>query len=165
MIGALAVLILGRMIAGGIRRGSAVITAIALGAGVGLTLYGLALADQLDELNRSRRDLQEQMQVEAMQQVNGLLETLRHDDLPLCLCLHDASWHQGECCKTDSGGQQLSERTGVRLRELLEERFLGAIRRVVGMPNRCGMVLMAGGSTFISLISKGNMSRKTHSSR
>jgi single-stranded-DNA-specific exonuclease len=55
----------------------------------------LALADQLDELNRSRRDLQEQMQVEAMQQVNGLLDTLRHDDLPLCLCLHDESWHQG----------------------------------------------------------------------
>jgi single-stranded-DNA-specific exonuclease len=54
-----------------------------------------ALAEQLDQLNRDRRTLQSQMQEEAMQQVNRLLEQMPHDDLPLCLCLHDESWHQG----------------------------------------------------------------------
>jgi single-stranded-DNA-specific exonuclease len=53
------------------------------------------LAGQLDELNRQRQDLQEQMQAEAMGQVEGLVESLGAGELPLALCLFDASWHQG----------------------------------------------------------------------
>jgi single-stranded-DNA-specific exonuclease len=54
-----------------------------------------ALAGQLDEYNRNRRVLQDQMQADAMLQVRDLLDSLRRDELPLCLCLHDERWHQG----------------------------------------------------------------------
>ena len=53
------------------------------------------LALQLDELNRQRQDLQEQMQADAMGQVERLLDGLAHDSLPPALCLYDAAWHQG----------------------------------------------------------------------
>lgn len=54
------------------------------------------LAAQLDELNRQRRDLQDQMQTEAMQQVRRLIADLQNtEELPLAICLHDDSWHQG----------------------------------------------------------------------
>jgi single-stranded-DNA-specific exonuclease len=53
------------------------------------------LAGELDELNRHRRDLQEAMQAEAMQQVRDLLSELEHRALPPALCLFDRSWHQG----------------------------------------------------------------------
>jgi len=53
------------------------------------------LAGRLDALNRQRQDLQEQMQSEAMGQVDRLLESLGSKELPLALCLFDPSWHQG----------------------------------------------------------------------
>jgi single-stranded-DNA-specific exonuclease len=53
------------------------------------------LANQLDELNRQRRGMQEQMQQEALEQVDGLLVSLDQKDLPPALCLFDESWHQG----------------------------------------------------------------------
>lgn len=53
------------------------------------------LAEELDELNRQRRLLQEQMQSEALGQVESLLSSLQREDLPAALCLHDDSWHQG----------------------------------------------------------------------
>jgi len=54
-----------------------------------------ALADQLEEYNRNRKKLQEQMQAEATAQVQDLLKALKGSDLPTCLCLHDERWHQG----------------------------------------------------------------------
>jgi single-stranded-DNA-specific exonuclease len=53
------------------------------------------LAAQLDELNRSRRSMQQQMQDEAMTKLRQVLDDLRQRPLPLSLCLHDESWHQG----------------------------------------------------------------------
>lgn len=54
-----------------------------------------ALAQQLDELNLKRRDMQEQMQQDALEQVNGMLASLDQDRLPAALCLFDANWHEG----------------------------------------------------------------------
>jgi single-stranded-DNA-specific exonuclease len=53
------------------------------------------LAGQLDELNRQRQDLQEQMQSDALRQVQTLLTELAERELPPALCLFDESWHQG----------------------------------------------------------------------
>jgi single-stranded-DNA-specific exonuclease len=53
------------------------------------------LATQLDELNRQRQDLQEQMQLDAMRQVRALLAELEGRELPPALCLFDERWHQG----------------------------------------------------------------------
>lgn len=53
------------------------------------------LAGELDELNRQRRELQETMQADAMQQVSRLLTELEGRALPPAVCLFDDSWHQG----------------------------------------------------------------------
>jgi single-stranded-DNA-specific exonuclease len=53
------------------------------------------MASQLDELNRQRKGMQEQMQAEAMEQISRLLETFKDRELPRALCLFDESWHQG----------------------------------------------------------------------
>jgi len=53
------------------------------------------MAEQLNELNQQRKGMQDQMQAEAMEQLAGLLASLKGQDLPLALCLFDASWHQG----------------------------------------------------------------------
>lgn len=53
------------------------------------------LAQQLDELNLRRRSLQEQMQQDAIEKVNGLLATLEQGSLPPAVCLFDDAWHEG----------------------------------------------------------------------
>jgi single-stranded-DNA-specific exonuclease len=55
----------------------------------------MRFANQLDELNQQRRGMQEQMQQEALGQVEGLLASLEQQELPPALCLFDKSWHQG----------------------------------------------------------------------
>lgn len=52
-----------------------------------------ALAAQLDELNRERRDIEAQMQADALR----ALESLHLDEggLPVGLCLFEPDWHQG----------------------------------------------------------------------
>ena len=53
------------------------------------------LAKQLDTLNRSRRDIEQDMQQQAMTTLQPLLEQLGASELPRGLCLYDADWHQG----------------------------------------------------------------------
>ncbi len=55
--------------------------------------YALDLAHTLDDLNRERRGIEQEMQQQAL----VLLDRLQLDDagLPYGLCLFDASWHQG----------------------------------------------------------------------
>jgi len=55
----------------------------------------MRMAGQLDELNRQRKGMQEQMQAQAMEQLGGLLATLKGQELPRALCLFDETWHQG----------------------------------------------------------------------
>lgn len=51
------------------------------------------MAAQLDALNRERREIEADMQQQAMQAVAAL--QLDEAQLPLGLCLFDADWHQG----------------------------------------------------------------------
>jgi single-stranded-DNA-specific exonuclease len=53
----------------------------------------LEYAQQLDALNRARRDIEQQMQAEAL----AAIESIEFGDaeLPLALCLHHPEWHQG----------------------------------------------------------------------
>lgn len=50
------------------------------------------LAARLSQLNHDRRELEQQMQHEALQAVTDMTDTA---SLPLGLCLFDESWHQG----------------------------------------------------------------------
>lgn len=55
----------------------------------------MALAKELDELNHSRKARQEQMQQQALEQLQELLDGLSARDLPAGVCLYDDGWHQG----------------------------------------------------------------------
>ncbi len=55
----------------------------------------MRLAGQLDELNQQRKGMQGQMQAQAMEQLGGLLTSLKGQELPRALCLFDDTWHQG----------------------------------------------------------------------
>jgi len=55
----------------------------------------LHIAQQLDELNKSRREIEQGMQQQAMTTLKPLLENLNEKDLPKGLCIFDAEWHQG----------------------------------------------------------------------
>lgn len=58
--------------------------------------YGeaLSMARQLDDLNRERRDIQSDMESEAMTTIEALdLQSL--DELPHGICLYRENWHQG----------------------------------------------------------------------
>ncbi len=55
----------------------------------------MTLATELDDLNHQRRARQEQMQQQALDQLQGLLDGLEGTDLPAGLCLHNDKWHQG----------------------------------------------------------------------
>lgn len=55
----------------------------------------LSLAQQLDDLNRERRDIQESMQAQAFSLVSDMLSKLSGQSLPSALCLHEPGWHQG----------------------------------------------------------------------
>lgn len=51
------------------------------------------IAQQMDDLNKDRKSIETSMQREAMQSLQQL--TVKDDDLPFGLCLHDPQWHQG----------------------------------------------------------------------
>ncbi|MDP4527624.1 single-stranded-DNA-specific exonuclease RecJ [Alkalimonas delamerensis] len=51
------------------------------------------LASRLDELNVERRAIEQSMQAEAQQFLRQL--SLQQSELPACLCLYRADWHQG----------------------------------------------------------------------
>ena len=51
------------------------------------------MAQRLDELNRERRDIEAEMQTQALADLQRL--HLAQDDLPFALCLYDGDWHQG----------------------------------------------------------------------
>ena len=53
----------------------------------------LAYARQLDDLNRTRREIEREMQEDALRVIDDI--HLDGSDLPLALCLHDPEWHQG----------------------------------------------------------------------
>ncbi|VAW75960.1 Single-stranded-DNA-specific exonuclease RecJ [hydrothermal vent metagenome] len=51
------------------------------------------LAQQLDALNRERREIEAGMKADAMRHLDEM--KLEADDLPAGFCLYDAGWHQG----------------------------------------------------------------------
>ena len=55
----------------------------------------MALATELDDLNHDRKARQEQMEKQAMEKLQELLDSLRARDLPHGVCLYDQNWHQG----------------------------------------------------------------------
>lgn len=55
----------------------------------------MEIAAELDDLNRQRRGRQEQMQEQALLQIQELTQALQGETLPAAVCLFDNNWHQG----------------------------------------------------------------------
>jgi single-stranded-DNA-specific exonuclease len=55
----------------------------------------MTLATELDDLNQQRKQRQEQMQQQAIDQLTALLKEMEGAELPAGLCLYDKAWHQG----------------------------------------------------------------------
>jgi single-stranded-DNA-specific exonuclease len=51
------------------------------------------MANELDALNQSRREIEQGMQAEALKTLNSL--NFDEDNIPHAICLFDAQWHQG----------------------------------------------------------------------
>lgn len=55
----------------------------------------LEMAQELDDLNKDRRQIEQSMQIEALKIVNALHIGGEGEGLPKALCLFDSQWHQG----------------------------------------------------------------------
>jgi len=53
------------------------------------------IAQQLDELNRNRREIEQGMQQQAMKSLQYLEEAIGQSQLPYGISLYNADWHQG----------------------------------------------------------------------
>ncbi len=51
----------------------------------------LSLAEQLNQLNRERRSIEQEMKLQAMETLQQIDDT----DLPTGICVYEAQWHQG----------------------------------------------------------------------
>ena len=55
----------------------------------------LRLAQQLEQCNRQRKDVEKQMHQQAQAQVDQQIANLQEASLPAALCLFDPEWHEG----------------------------------------------------------------------
>lgn len=57
--------------------------------------YAMQIAKHLDEVNKSRRELEQTMREQATVQVDAAMAKVGDGDLPAALCLYDEHWHEG----------------------------------------------------------------------
>jgi len=55
----------------------------------------MGIAQQLDQLNKSRREIEQQMQQQAMKSLQHLEASMSQTELPYGISLYNADWHQG----------------------------------------------------------------------
>jgi len=55
----------------------------------------MGIAEKLDNLNKSRREIEQKMQQQAMQSLQHLEEMINQSELPYGISLYNADWHQG----------------------------------------------------------------------
>ncbi|MDH5435709.1 MAG: single-stranded-DNA-specific exonuclease RecJ [Gammaproteobacteria bacterium] len=53
------------------------------------------MACELDELNKARRNIENQMKTDALQSLSAMKLSDKDENLPVGLCLYDPEWHQG----------------------------------------------------------------------
>lgn len=92
-----------------------------------------ALAERLDTLNRERRTIEHQMQIQALAHIESLeLDNIK-GDLPWGLCLYDPSWHQGIVGILASRIKERLHRPVIAFAQGGAETLKGSARSVVGL--------------------------------
>ncbi|HVY24113.1 MAG TPA: single-stranded-DNA-specific exonuclease RecJ [Steroidobacteraceae bacterium] len=89
------------------------------------------MAAQLNQLNLDRRDIEQQMQADAMVALNDM--QLNDETLPLGLCLYDESWHQGVIGLVASRIKERVHRPVVAMARADDHILKGSARSVQGV--------------------------------
>lgn len=107
------------------------------------------LAAELDQLNRDRRHIEDDMR----RQAEELLETvlLKESDLPWGLCLHDDSWHQGVIGILASRIRERHHRPVIAFAPGDEGEIKGSARSIPGVHIRDVLDEVAAGSNGLLL--------------
>lgn len=90
----------------------------------------LPLAQRLDELNKERREIENTMQQQAIHALSTLELT---QNLPMGVCLHDASWHQGVIGIVASRIKEKVNRPVIAFASINENELKGSARSVPGL--------------------------------
>lgn len=88
-----------------------------------------SLADTLDSINRDRKDIEEQMRREAF----AYVDALDSRNLPACVCLYDANWHQGIVGLIASRVRERCDRPVIAFAADGEGQLKGSARSVAGV--------------------------------
>jgi len=89
------------------------------------------MASQLNQLNLDRRDIEQQMQAEAMAALTDM--QLNDESLPLGLCLYDEAWHQGVVGLVASRVKDRVHRPVIALAKADDNTLKGSARSIPGV--------------------------------
>lgn len=103
----------------------------------------MALAAELDGLNRERREIEQGMREEAEAIVAEQLAATEGDNLPHSICLFDDSWHQGVVGIIASRIKERFHRPCIVFAEESESHIKGSGRSIPGVHMRDALDLVA----------------------
>ncbi len=101
----------------------------------------LALAAELDDLNRERRSIEQSMKDDAMRALSHL--QLDSSQVPAGLCLYDPSWHQGVVGILASRIKEQFHRPVIAFAEADDHEIKGSARSIPGLHMRDTLDLIA----------------------
>lgn len=90
----------------------------------------LAMAKQLDDLNKERRVIEAQMKIDAFKAIDDLN---LHNDLPLGLCVYQEHWHQGVVGLVASRVKEKIHRPVIAFAKVEDGVLKGSARSIVGL--------------------------------
>ncbi len=90
----------------------------------------LTMAQHLDDLNKERRNIESTMQQQALAAVKTIA---LQQDLPLGVCLHDATWHQGVIGIVASRIKEQVHRPVIAFASVSNAELKGSARSVAGL--------------------------------
>lgn len=99
------------------------------------------LASRLDEINHQRREIQQEMQQQALSVVEKL--NLQASTLPTGLCLFDERWHQGVVGLVASRLKERYHRPAIAMAPAGEGELKGSARSISGLHIRDTLDLLA----------------------
>lgn len=90
----------------------------------------LILATRLDQLNKERREIEETMHQHALELLNV---PIAQNSIPMGLCLHDESWHQGVIGILASRVKEQVHRPVIAFATISAEEMKGSGRSITGL--------------------------------
>ena len=103
----------------------------------------MTIASQLDELNRNRRDIEQDMQQQAMAVLEPLLAELGDEHLPKGIAIYHQAWHQGVIGILASRIKEKFNRPVIAFAKSGEGEIKGSARSIKGLHIRDALEAVA----------------------